>query len=392
MDGERRNAVAHAASEARFRSIFENTAVALIERDASGLATFLSELRERDGGDAALVKPSRELIERIFAALPVVDANPAALALFGASSKEALAASWREALLPETLDVFVRAVRAAAAGDETFEAEVPVRTLSGARRDLVVSFALPRPPTFGRVLVSLVDVTERKRAQQIMLDARRAHEAAAHAATEAERRRMARELHDGALQDLTALKLVLEAESKQHAPDALELAVRRTGAIIQEVRAVVEDLRPPELARGSLPDAISMHARVLATERSVALVCELQASVRLPDWVARRSVSDRARSHRQRRSTRASAPAGGPLVAGIAGDRLRSGRRRRGVRLPGASQWIGPGQYAGASRRHIGGAHHREQSGWRDAGAAAHSLGCVIRSAPGPPPDRTTAT
>ena len=100
MDGERRNALAHAASEARFRSIFENTAVALIERDASGLATFLSELRERDGGDAALVKPSRELIERIFAALPVVDANPAALALLGASSKEALAASWREALLP----------------------------------------------------------------------------------------------------------------------------------------------------------------------------------------------------------------------------------------------------------------------------------------------------
>ena len=137
------------------------------------------------------------------------------------------------------------------------------------------------------MLTSLVDVTERKRAQQIMLDARRAHEAAAHAATEAERRRMARELHDGALQDLTALKLVLEAESKQHAPDALELAVRRTGAIIQEVRAVVEDLRPPELARGSLPDAISMHARVLATERSVALVCELQASVRLPDWMAR---------------------------------------------------------------------------------------------------------
>ena len=288
MSAERLTAIAHAASEVRFRAFFESTGVAFIVHDASGLLPRWSELQELyRSRDAAAVASDQAMIEWMLDGVPVVDANPAALALFEVTQKESLRESWRSVLLPETLQVFSRAVRAALAGNNRFETEVPVRGRGGARRYLFVSVALPDHPALGRVVVSLVDVTERKRAQQMLLDAQRAREVAAHTATEAERRRMARELHDGPLQELTALKLVLEAESKQHASEVLELALRRSTAIIQELRAVVEDLRPPDLARGSLSEAISTQARVLTARGYVALTCDLQPTVRLPDWVAR---------------------------------------------------------------------------------------------------------
>ncbi len=282
---ERQKALQQAAAQERFRSIFENTSIALVERDTSGLAARWSELQDASGNRVAT--PSHELIEWMFAAAPVVDANPAALALFGASSKEALVASWREALLPETIAVFLGAVRAVAAGQKTFEAEVPIRGPGGTQRHLIASLAFPEDPPLGRVLISFVDVTERRRAEQSALEAGRAHEEAAHIATEAERHRLARELHDGALQELAALKLLLEAECTQRGSESLRLALGRTGAIIREVRAAVEDLRPPELARGSLADAIANHAEALTVQSATALTCDVPADIHLPDWVAR---------------------------------------------------------------------------------------------------------
>ena len=282
---ERQKALQQAEAQARFRSIFENTAVALVERDTSGLASRWSELQAASGEHVD--SPSRDLIEWMFAAAPVVDANPAALALFGASSKEVLLASWREALLPESVGVFFGAIRAAAKGQKTFEAEVPIRGPNGTQRHLIASLVFPEDLPLGRVLISFVDVTERKRAEQLALEAGRAHEEAAHIATEAERRRLARELHDGALQELAALKLLLEAECTQRESDSLRLALGRTAAIIREVRAAVEDLRPPELARGTLADAIANHAEALTAQSATALTCDVPADIHLPDWVAR---------------------------------------------------------------------------------------------------------
>ena len=90
---------------------------------------------------------------------------------------------------------------------------------------------------------------------RIRRDARRKAELAAFRETlasgrEDERLRLARELHDGPLQEFNAVRLALEAIG---APKDLRADLL---AAIQEVRGVVQDLRPPALERGGLDEAL----------------------------------------------------------------------------------------------------------------------------------------
>ncbi len=287
LHAERQSAIAQAASVARFRTIFESASVALVEQDSRPLLERAATLLAIDPDDSAALAAHHGLLESMLRATPVVDANPAALRLFEAPSTVALREAWSQTVLPEGIAAFVRGAHAIAAGHKTFETEIPIRTLRGNRREVLVSVAAAEPPTFRTVLTGFVDVTERRRAQDLLLEARRAREAAARSAVEADRRRIARDLHDGVLQELAALKLLLESEAVQKQSDAAALAVRRTSAMLQELRAVVDDLRPHDLIHESLQGAIAAQARVLTAWRPIGVSCDLQPNLRLPDWVVR---------------------------------------------------------------------------------------------------------
>ena len=71
---------------------------------------------------------------------------------------------------------------------------------------------------------------------------------------EEERRRIARDLHDGLGQSLTALKLSLEAA--RPADGSLAAQLGTCGDALDELRRVVHDLRPPDLAAGGVEDAL----------------------------------------------------------------------------------------------------------------------------------------
>jgi len=75
---------------------------------------------------------------------------------------------------------------------------------------------------------------------------------------EAERLRIARDLHDGLGQALTALKLSLEAGRQQPASTGRSLTAAATTCdeALEELRRIVHDLRPPDLAVGSVEDVL----------------------------------------------------------------------------------------------------------------------------------------
>lgn len=123
--------------------------------------------------------------------------------------------------------------------------------------------------------------------QQHVEDERTARLQAAGAARDAERRRVARELHDSVLQDLGAIKLCLEAELKRPSAEGLQPLVDGVIAVITEVRRVMDDLRQPDLASVSLAEAIAQYARIRAHSQSVALQIDFGDGVAVADWATR---------------------------------------------------------------------------------------------------------
>ncbi len=116
---------------------------------------------------------------------------------------------------------------------------------------------------------------------------RAAREEAAAAARDSERRRLARELHDGVLQDLSAVKLALEGEARRSPPIRMQGIIEGTIQAIVDLRRVVDDLRPPDLSHVTLGAAISNYARALAERQDVVLELDLSRAELIADWAAR---------------------------------------------------------------------------------------------------------
>ena len=103
------------------------------------------------------------------------------------------------------------------------------------------------------------------------------------AATEAERHRWARELHDETLQALGGLKVLLSSATRLEDPEAMRGAMREatqqlTGDI-ESLRALIAELRPPALDQLGLAPALAS----LAQRTGAGNDLEVRADVELPD-------------------------------------------------------------------------------------------------------------
>jgi PAS domain S-box-containing protein len=191
-------------------------------------------------------------------------ANRAFVETFGRSVEELHGATFLELVAPE--DEFAARMAIAGAANGVPQHERESRWLTRDGDQLTVAWtATPIVDQWGapRVLVSGADVTERKR-QEAEIKASRSRIVAA---TDAARRRLERNLHDGAQQRLAALSLSLRlAESK------LETDVGQAAEILVSARTelaeALDELR--ELARGLHPNVLTDRGLGPALEALVA--------------------------------------------------------------------------------------------------------------------------
>jgi PAS domain S-box-containing protein len=181
-------------SERRHRHIFHATGVSIWEEDFSAVKAAIEDLKRSGVQDfREYLQSSPEFIDRAVSLVRVVDVNEATLKLFGATSKEELIVSLGTVFTPETREVFAGELMAIFQGQTFFEGETVLKKLSGDRMVVLFSVSFPPPDAaFDAVLVSIMDITERKRAEQELeeLAGRLIH------AQEQERSRIGRELHD----------------------------------------------------------------------------------------------------------------------------------------------------------------------------------------------------
>jgi PAS domain S-box-containing protein len=96
----------------------------------------------------------------------IVDVNDATVKLFKATSKKELLESLHAVFTPEAEKVFAEELIAVAEGRTSFASETTLQTLKGEKLAVLFIMTFPPPPAEpNRVLVTVMDITERKRAE-----------------------------------------------------------------------------------------------------------------------------------------------------------------------------------------------------------------------------------
>ena len=142
----------------------------------------------------------------------------------------------------------------------------------------------PRGSLIGLVL-SLIDVTERTRAEQELQVSRedfRRLSARLESALEEERRRIAHELHDELGQSLTALKMELSrvAQDYDQVPSlfaSLHSVLDTIGNCLDAVRRISQELRPAILDHLGLGAAVEWHAAEF--QKRTGIACNLETNL-----------------------------------------------------------------------------------------------------------------
>jgi PAS domain S-box-containing protein len=166
-------------SEERFRNIFENSPIALWEEDFSEVKRFIEGLKSKGIKDARkYFEDHSHVVVKCVKKVKVIDVNNAALNLFKAKGKEELQQGLDKTFTEESYQVFREELICIAEGRTEFESEATAKTLKGDRKHVVVrwSVAPGYEKTLSKVLVSISDVTELKRAreQNLLLETSRA--------------------------------------------------------------------------------------------------------------------------------------------------------------------------------------------------------------------------
>ncbi len=161
-----------ARSERRYRSAFEQSHVAMLELDITGVAEALADARVAGNGDGTgYLMAHPEEFDRCVGALRMLDANRAAVQLFGARDREALLARKGRLMRSRTREDIDR-YYALVERRETIEAEAELPVMDG--RVVKVLFGVSQiaaPDGRCHALVGMVDVTARDRAQELLLAA-----------------------------------------------------------------------------------------------------------------------------------------------------------------------------------------------------------------------------
>jgi polar amino acid transport system substrate-binding protein len=153
-------------SEARFQTLFEHSPISIWEEDFSEVKRRFDQLREEgvEDFDVYLSQHPEEVIN-LASKVKILDVNETSVAFFHAASKEELITNLPAYFTSESFPVFKQEMTTLAEGGTTFNCEIPIRTPTD--EAMVLSLTLAVVPgcetTLSRVLVSFIDITERKR-------------------------------------------------------------------------------------------------------------------------------------------------------------------------------------------------------------------------------------
>jgi diguanylate cyclase (GGDEF)-like protein len=159
-------------SEHRYRLLFQSAPIAMIERDASGLKAYLEELRQSGVSNLShYLRKHPEEVPRCMSLIKTVDCNDAFYELLEAQDKNVLMSEFPlMALGSEFQQMAEDVILMVAQGTIQREREQTIQTLKGKQKSVLVRALVlaGHEETLSRVVISMVDITERKKAEEAL--------------------------------------------------------------------------------------------------------------------------------------------------------------------------------------------------------------------------------
>ncbi|MBO9653613.1 ATP-binding protein [Agrobacterium sp. SOY23] len=157
-------------SEERYRSIFDRTRVALWERDYSRLHALLMGLKQQGVVDMrAHARANPGFTEQCIELITIVASNEAGKEMLGYDSS--ISGTLKQSVVSAP-DKFLDTLQAIIDNRRVFEDKVVVRTEGGEEKLVLLSISFPaEASSFNRVVVSMVDITQRELALQALAEA-----------------------------------------------------------------------------------------------------------------------------------------------------------------------------------------------------------------------------
>ena len=156
-------------SEERYRTLFEEAAISLLEQDMSDVKRYLDGLREAGISNIRTYFQNHpQDIVRCASLVHTFAINKATLDLYKADSQEELFCKFQSVFCGESLDGLLEGFIAIAEGAAFSQHEALNRDLNGEKLVLMIRWAVVPgyEATYQRVLTSVIDITERRRAEE----------------------------------------------------------------------------------------------------------------------------------------------------------------------------------------------------------------------------------
>ncbi|MEJ2638434.1 MAG: PAS domain S-box protein, partial [Desulfosarcinaceae bacterium] len=166
----RRAEASLAENRDRYQRIFDTASVSLWEEDFTAAKAVIDDLKSQGVSDfEAYFNQHPEVVADVGRNIRVLDVNPRTLKLYGAKNKAELLGSLEKIFTPETIPLLAKQLVAIATGQRHLSEEGINRKLTGELIYIHLSITLDeseRP--FSSVLVSIIDISDRKRSAQAL--------------------------------------------------------------------------------------------------------------------------------------------------------------------------------------------------------------------------------
>jgi PAS domain S-box-containing protein len=156
-------------SQARYQNLFENSPISIWDEDFSRVKLFFDHLRSSGVNNfEEYFQNHPEAINECMRLVKILDVNHITLDLMGIETKSEVLDELSRSLGPDSQETFKRELVSLTNGDPQFEGEEIIQTKTGIKKNVLfhINVAPGFENTLGKVIVSVIDITERKQAEE----------------------------------------------------------------------------------------------------------------------------------------------------------------------------------------------------------------------------------